>query len=120
MSYTIETAPGTRIQVITDQTEIKIGDCVTAVPVSVRHPHRHGFYRPWPAHTTWETRVWQSDEGTLIIDLVDAERSQLVWTGTAQKTISDRTRESSEASVNNAVAAIFAEFPFTVDAGVVK
>lgn len=28
MKYTVETAPGTRIHVVTDQTEIRIGDCV--------------------------------------------------------------------------------------------
>jgi len=28
MQFTVETAPGTRIQVVTDQTEIRIGDCV--------------------------------------------------------------------------------------------
>jgi hypothetical protein len=29
MQYTVETGPGAQIQVVTDQTQIKIGDCVT-------------------------------------------------------------------------------------------
>lgn len=28
MRFTVETSPGTRIQVVTDQTEIRVGDCV--------------------------------------------------------------------------------------------
>ncbi len=90
---------------------------VATAPVHVARPHRHTFYSPWSAHTTWETQVWRSEEGTLIIDLVDAKRRQLVWTGSAQKTISDRIRERPEEATNNAVGAIFAKFPFAAGKG---
>lgn len=75
---------------------------------ATRHPYMLGF------HTSWEQRVEEFDEGTLVIDLVDAGRLQLAWTGSAQKVVSRVMRDNPERAINAAVAAIFAEFPFRV------
>jgi hypothetical protein len=48
--------------------------------------------------------------GTLVVDLVDADRKQLVWRGAASRTIEDPEDRSPEA-VNKAIAKLFARFP---------
>lgn len=79
---------------------------VTDTPRTIRHPYMLGF------HTSWEQRVEEFDEGTLVIDLADAKRLQLVWRGSTQKVVSRAMRDNREGAINAAVAAIFAEFPF--------
>jgi uncharacterized protein DUF4136 len=50
--------------------------------------------------------------GTLIIDLVDASRKQLVWRGTASKTLEpDASPEKKEKNITEAVQKMFASYP---------
>lgn len=72
---------------------------------------RGGYYYPWPAYT-YETYVDRYERGTLFIDLVDAERRQLVWEGRAVGRITKATREDPAGALDNAVAEIFARYPF--------
>ena len=57
------------------------------------------------------TEVVQRTEGTLSIDLIDAERKVLVWEGSATARVTDTMREERTAVINSAVRDIFAEFP---------
>lgn len=57
------------------------------------------------------TEVVQRTEGTLSIDLIDADRKVLVWEGSATARVTDSMREDSKAVINSAVRDIFAEFP---------
>jgi hypothetical protein len=75
------------------------------------HPWRGGFYHPWPAYTH-ETWVDHYERGTLFIDLVDAERRQLVWEGRAVTRLTRATREDPAGTLDNAVTEIFARYPF--------
>lgn len=51
-------------------------------------------------------------EGTLVIDLVDAETRQLVWRGTGQTRLAElKTPEEREERVRRVVEAILARFP---------
>jgi hypothetical protein len=72
---------------------------------------RGGYYYPWPAYS-YETYVDQYERGTLFIDLVDTERRQLVWEGRAVGRITKATREDPAGALDNAVAEIFARYPF--------
>jgi hypothetical protein len=56
--------------------------------------------------------VYQYEEGTLVIDIVDAQTKNLVWRGWATGTI-DRSLspEAVEAKINNAVAQIMKRYP---------
>ena len=58
---------------------------------------------------TGAVRVESYKEGTLIIDLVDAERRELVWRGTATGAVSDLTQ--AEKKLFGAVGRIFEAFP---------
>jgi len=58
--------------------------------------------------------VSQYDEGTLIIDVIDMNKKELVWRGTGKGAIDpNATVEERTANINNAVAQILAQFPPT-------
>jgi len=56
--------------------------------------------------------VYQYEEGSLVLDVVDPGQGELVWRGTASKAV-DRswTPEERETEVREAVRALLAEFP---------
>lgn len=60
-----------------------------------------------------ETRVNDYTEGTLTVDLVDAERNHLVWTGDAIGRVTQRTAQERVQAADAAIAAIFMEYPYT-------
>jgi hypothetical protein len=58
--------------------------------------------------------VSQYDEGTLIIDVIDMAKKELVWRGTGTGAIDpNATVEERTANINSAVAQILAQFPPT-------
>jgi hypothetical protein len=65
-------------------------------------------YRAWQT----ETYVRQYVEGTLILDVVDAESNDLVWRGQAQAEVDAQPDpEARTARINEAVRQILAKFP---------
>ncbi|KGM57773.1 hypothetical protein N799_00975 [Lysobacter arseniciresistens ZS79] len=67
-----------------------------------------------------QTRVSRYTVGTLTIDLVDAERNHLVWTGDAIGRVTQRTPEQRATAADQAVAAIFAQYPFVAGSGATR
>jgi hypothetical protein len=59
-----------------------------------------------------DTQVHQYTEGTLTVDLVDAERNRMVWTGAAIGRVTKRTPHERLAEVDKAIASIFAQYPY--------
>jgi hypothetical protein len=59
-----------------------------------------------------ETQVSQYTEGTLTVDLVDAERNRMVWTGAAIGRVVQRSPQEKAAEIDRAIAAIFAQYPY--------
>jgi hypothetical protein len=58
--------------------------------------------------------VTQYDEGTLVIDIIDMAKKELIWRGTGSKALSQSpTVEERTANINNAVAEILGQFPPT-------
>ncbi len=56
--------------------------------------------------------VYEYEEGTLIVDIVDNRSRKLVWRGTAVRTIDPQaTPEEKTEHINEAVARIFESFP---------
>jgi hypothetical protein len=71
-------------------------------------------YRGW-AGSPWggtEVTTRRYNVGTLVVDLVDLERRQMVFQGVAQGTVTQDMRRNREQTINDAVAQIFAKFPF--------
>ncbi|MEE4184776.1 MAG: DUF4136 domain-containing protein [Gammaproteobacteria bacterium] len=75
--------------------------------------YRGGYYGAYGGYNTYETRVTQYTEGTLNIDLVDADKKELAWEGVTVGRITDEVRENLELAVNTAVADILAKFNYT-------
>jgi Domain of unknown function (DUF4136) len=50
--------------------------------------------------------------GTLVMDVVDREKKQVVFQGGAEQEVTKKMLEDREALINGAVAAIFAKYPF--------
>lgn len=69
------------------------------------------FYDPWPAYPAHETRIDQYTEGTLNIDIVDTSTNKLVWEGMASGRVTDTAIRELEKTIDEAVAAIMANYP---------
>lgn len=72
--------------------------------------YRYGMYTAWPMYTT-EIDTFDYTVGTANIDLVDAERNQLIWEGRAEGRLTQKVMADPETAIYNVVAEIFARFP---------
>lgn len=50
-------------------------------------------------------------QGTVIVDLVDADRKALVWRGVAEGRLSETAMKNPQAAIDTAVSEIFAQYP---------
>lgn len=83
---------------------------ISQVPVApMYYGYRRGFYSGWGGY---ETHVDQYVEGTLNVDLIDAQHKQLVWEGVAVGRVTRKSQEDRQAAIRAAVAEIFAKYPF--------
>lgn len=72
--------------------------------------YRSGIYTTWPLYPP-EPQVQPYTEGTLNIDVIDAERKQMIWEGVAVGRVTDETMENLKPKIDEAVRAIFANYP---------
>ena len=72
--------------------------------------YRDPFYDPWPGYS-YETRIDQYTEGTLNIDVADVAQQKLVWEGSIVGRITDEFVRNLERELDEAVQAIFTEYP---------
>ena len=75
--------------------------------------HGMGRYGTWGGYSMSmsTTEVVQRTEGTVAIDIIDAQRNQLVWEGAATGRVTDKARQNRAAAIDAAVAEILAQFP---------
>ena len=75
--------------------------------------HGRGRYGTWGGYSmsVSTTEVVQRTEGTLGIDIIDAQRRELVWEGAATGRVTDQTRQNRAAAIDAAVTEILAKFP---------
>jgi hypothetical protein len=58
------------------------------------------------------TDVYQYDETTLVIDIVDAKSKEMVWRGTVTGVVKDNpSREEQEHNIHNVVTKMLSDFP---------
>jgi Domain of unknown function (DUF4136) len=67
------------------------------------------YYGPYWMST--ETNLYEYKEGTLIIDLMDADTNSLVWRGWITSFLKSNNPEKMDESIDNAVRMIFAKYP---------
>lgn len=68
-------------------------------------------YGAWPGYVPY-TEIQEYTEGTLNIDLIDPARNEMVWEGVAVGRIREPDRNVPVEQINQAVAEIFAKYPF--------
>jgi hypothetical protein len=64
----------------------------------------------------WDTRnvdTYEYQEGTLIVDFVDAKSKVLVWRGTAQKVLGNLTPEEADQAIRDIVKQLMTLYPPT-------
>ncbi len=111
-----EASPGLRVNfqgIVQEKTNVYT---VPRTDFQYFYSYRHRAYYAVPF---WydETQVNQYREGTLTIDLVDAARNRLVWTGSAIGRVTRKAPQERAADVDRAIAEIFLRYPFRAGSG---
>lgn len=70
--------------------------------------YRYGLYTAWPLY---ETDIINYKVGTANVDIVDAERKQLVWEGVAEGELTDKALDNPTEAINNVVGKLFEKYP---------
>ena len=78
--------------------------------INVNDTNFGGFYYPFYYRTN-PVYVSQYTEGTLFIDLIDANKKELVWQGVGTGTLSTRTPQQKEARIKTFVNEILGNYP---------
>lgn len=71
--------------------------------------YRYGLYNAWPLYD--EDRTVTYKIGTLNIDIVDAEKKQLVWEGVAEGRVTDESMANPKATINAVVTELMRQYP---------
>lgn len=71
--------------------------------------YRYGLYNAWPLYD--EDRTVTYKVGTLNIDIVDAEKKQLVWEGVAEGRVSDEELQNPKVAINGVVTELMRQYP---------
>lgn len=89
---------------LADRTEVQ----PRAMPVP--HPDYYGYrsYITWP---DYGVVVDHYQEGTLNIDVVDAQRKRLIWEGVAIGRVTEKVQRHRAEAIDKAVAEIFKTYP---------
>ncbi len=75
------------------------------------YPNR-GFYHGGAAFPQTDTYVFQYEEGTLLVDIVDPRTKKMIWRGTAKAEVDvSQSPEKKEAKINKAVHKLLEHFP---------
>ena len=91
-------------------TEEKLG--TRSVPtMGVYYGFRDPLYDTWGGYGGFETQIEQYTEGTLNIDVVDAETNKLVWEGTIVGRVTDSDFRDLEKAIDVAVAEVMKNYP---------
>lgn len=72
--------------------------------------YRYGLYTAWPLYAE-ELDTVHYRIGTANIDVVDAERRQLIWEGVAEGRLTREALENPQAAIENVVRDLFQRFP---------
>jgi len=71
--------------------------------------YRRGLYTPWPLYD--DSRVVTYKVGTINVDIVDAEKKQLVWEGISEGRLSDEAMANPKVTVNAVVTELMRQYP---------
>ena len=71
--------------------------------------YRYGLYSAWPMYD--EDRTVTYKVGTINLDIVDAEKKQLIWEGVSEGRVSDEAMANPKVTVNAVVTELMRQYP---------
>lgn len=72
--------------------------------------YRYGLYGAWPLYADGADTV-QYRIGTANVDVVDAERGQLIWEGVAEGRLTQEVMDNPRQAISDVVAQLFSRYP---------
>ncbi|HMJ70446.1 MAG TPA: DUF4136 domain-containing protein [Cyclobacteriaceae bacterium] len=98
------------------------GDLIVAYQVLEQRASLHGFSNDDPAIASGQeirqpsdTTTFALEPGTLIVNLIDKETSEVVWTGFSSNMADNNAFVTDEGELKEAIHNIFEEFKYTAD-----
>lgn len=73
------------------------------------HGYRYGLYNAWPLYD--EDRTVTYKVGTINLDIVDAEKKQLIWEGVSEGRLTEEKMNNPKATVNAVVTELLRQYP---------
>ena len=83
---------------------------VHSSPSTGFYGYRAGAYGAWGGYSQ-DVYTTHYQQGSLVIDLVDANKKQLVWQGLAEAHLTKKDIENPSATIDAVIAEIFAKYP---------
>jgi hypothetical protein len=71
--------------------------------------YRYGLYNAWPMYDDDRTVTYKV--GTINVDIVDAEKKQLIWEGVSEGRMSDEAMANPKVTVNAVVTEMMRQYP---------
>lgn len=71
--------------------------------------YRYGLYNAWPMYDEDSTVTYKV--GTINLDIVDAEKKQLVWEGISEGRVSEEAMANPKVTVNAVVTELMRQYP---------
>jgi hypothetical protein len=71
--------------------------------------YRYGLYNPWPLYDQDRTVTYKV--GTINVDIVDAEKKQLIWEGVSEGRVSQEAMANPKVTVNAVVTELMRQYP---------
>lgn len=71
--------------------------------------YRYGLYNAWPMYDQDRTVTYKV--GTINVDIVDAEKKQLIWEGVSEGRISEEAMANPRVTVNAVVTELMRQYP---------
>jgi Domain of unknown function (DUF4136) len=90
-----------------ERTEVR--SAPNASPGYGYYGYRDGLYNAWPMYD--EDRTVTYKVGTINVDIVDAEKKQLIWEGVSEGRISDEAMANPKVTVNAVVTELMRQYP---------
>jgi len=109
--YTLSDSPDLLVNFsgrLQNMQEVRSSPAPTPAPY---YGYRTGMYGAWPGYAN-DVYTVNYTEGTLNIDLIDASHKAMVWEGVGVGEVTKEKMQDRQATLNRAVADIFAKFPF--------
>jgi Domain of unknown function (DUF4136) len=84
-------------------------------PLYYPYHHRYaypmyGWYAPWPLLEP-DVHVYETETGSIKLDVVDAQRQQSIWEARAEQPLSEATKNNPERFIDTVITAMFRKFP---------